>query len=127
MTPLLDVVVDPGSGHTVVVVRGRIFADTVDPLRAALTPLLDTGRPRLVLDLSEVEICDSSGLNLIAASHQAAAARGGWLRLAGLQPIVRRVVNVTNLDRLVSVHPTVDDAVHGLDRGVQPPGGAPAG
>ena len=112
MTDLLHVAVHHhDSGHTVVAVDGRVFADTVDPLRAALTPLLDTERPHIVLDLSGVEICDSSGLNLFATSHNAATNRGGWFRLAGLRPAVQRVVDATNLHRLLSIHATVHDAV----------------
>ena len=44
------------------------------------------------------------------ASLSAALRDGGWLRLAGLRPAVRRAVDATNLDRLLSIHATVDDA-----------------
>ena len=111
MSQVLHVTVHHDTNHTVVAVRGRVYADTIDPLRTALTPLLDTDRPRIVLDLSEVEVCDSSGLNLIVGTDYAATREGGWLRVVGLQPIVRRVVSATNLDRLLSIHATVDDAV----------------
>jgi hypothetical protein len=81
MTPPLRVVVRNDGDHTVVAVPGRIFIDTVDPLRAALTPLLDTDRPRVIVDMAGVEICDSSGLNLIAAAttpRPPEAAGSGW-------------------------------------------------
>ncbi len=112
MTQSLHVEVRHDGAHSLVTVHGRAFYDTVEPLRAALTSLLHTERPRIVLDLSAVEICDSSGLNLLIDSHRAATAREGWLRLVGLQPMVRRVVDITNLDRLLSIHSTVDDALH---------------
>lgn len=111
MNQSVSVEVRHGAGHTVVAVCGRVFFDTVDPLREALTPLLADDHPRVVLDLSQMEICDSSGLSLITDGHHAAVGQGGWLRIAGLQPMVRRVVEVTNLDGLLSIHPTVDDAV----------------
>jgi anti-anti-sigma factor len=113
MSHSLHVVVQDEAGHTVVAVAGRVFHDTVEPLHAALTQVLDTDRPHIVIDMSAVEICDSSGLNLFARSHHTATARGGWLRLAGLRPIVRRVVDATNLDRLLSIYTTVTDAAHG--------------
>lgn len=113
MSHLVDVKVHEDSGYTVVAVYGRIFADTVASLSDALASLLDAELPRIVLDVSGVEICDSSGLNLFAGSHHTAARRGGWLRLVGLQPMVRRVVMITNLDRLLSIHATVDEAVYG--------------
>jgi anti-anti-sigma factor len=113
MSHLLHVAVRDDDGYSVVSVAGHVFIDTVDPLHAALAQLLDTERPRIVVDMSAVEICDSSGLNLFAASHHTANTRGGWLRLAGLRPVVRRVVDATNLDRLLSIHATVADATHG--------------
>jgi anti-anti-sigma factor len=113
MSQFVHVDLHHDTDHTIVAVRGRVFIDTIDPLRAALTRLLATDAPRVILDLSEVEICDSSGLNLIAGSHHTATRHGGWLRIAGLRPMVRRVVDATNLNRLLSIHATVDDAAHG--------------
>ena len=113
MSHSLHVAVRHEASHSVVAVAGRIFYDTVEPLQTALAKLLDTDQPRVVVDMSAVEICDSSGLNLFARSHHTATARGGWLRLAGLRPIVRRAVDATNLDRLLSIHTTVADAAHG--------------
>jgi anti-sigma B factor antagonist len=59
-----------------------------------------------------VSFCDSGGLSLFVDLHRATTARGGSLRLAGMQPPVRSVIDATNLDRLLPLHPTVDDAVH---------------
>ena len=111
MTPLVRVDVDHEADHSVVTAHGRVFYDTVGALADTLTPMLTADRPRIVLDLSDVDVCDSSGLNLIVASHQAAIRRDGWLRLVGLRPMVRRVVDVTNLGGVLSIHDTVDDAV----------------
>jgi anti-anti-sigma factor len=55
---------------------------------------------------------DRSGLNLIVITHHAVGGRGGWLRLVSLQPLVRRVLDVTNLTRALSIHATTDDAVN---------------
>jgi anti-sigma B factor antagonist len=109
----LDVNVNRSADHAVVTVRGRVFYDTVPALAQALEPMLATEHPRIVLDLSEVDICDSSGLSLIVASHITAVRAGGWLRLAGLRPMVRRAVAITNLASVLSIHDTVDDAVTG--------------
>jgi anti-anti-sigma factor len=113
VSEFVHVAVRHEADHAVVAVRGRVFSDTIDPFRDMLTAQLDVDRPRIILDLSGVEICDSSGLNLIAGSHYTATRKGGWLRVAGLQPLVRRVIDITNLDRLLAIHPTVEDAAKG--------------
>jgi anti-sigma B factor antagonist len=112
MTQTVKVTVRHEADHTVLTVTGRVFFDTIEPLRAAMAQLLDTDRPRVIIDMATVEICDSSGLNLFARSHHTALARGGWLRLSGLRPTVRRAIDATNLDRLLSIHTTVTDAAH---------------
>jgi len=99
-----------GAGHTVVVPEGRLYFDTVEPVREALLTLAAADRPHIVLDLSRVETCDSSALNLMAQVHQAAARRGGWLRVVAPQPHVVRVLEVTNLTRLLAVYDTVAQA-----------------
>jgi len=102
-------------GVTQVRVRDVIFADNRQPLLAELLRLADTAAARIVLDLSEVPLCDSSALSLFVQVHQRATAAGGWLRLTGPQPMVRRILRVTNLDQLIRVQAAVD-ASYGSER-----------
>src|SRR4051812_48659787 len=111
MTTSVTVVVHEAADHIVVEPHGRLYFDTFEPLRDALVVLGSGERPRLVLDLSDVDICDSSGLNLLAQTHRIAVRHGGWLRLAGVHPNVRRVLDATNLTRMLGVYDTVDGAL----------------
>lgn len=103
---------------TVLAVAGEIDHDSREVLGRAATAVLHDGGTRLVLDLAGVSFCDSGGLSLLVDLHRATAARGGSLRLACLQPDVLGVITATNLDRLLPVHPSVEDAV----RAAQPAG-----
>lgn len=89
---------------------GEIDRDSRQLVLDAATAALARDRTRLVLDLSEVTFCDSSGLSVFVHLHRETAARGGWLRLAAAQPLVLTVLKVTNLDRLLALHSSVDDA-----------------
>ena len=95
-------------GTTVVRVREGIFTDNRAPLLTALLGLADTPRARIVIDLSAVPLCDSAALNMLVQVHQRAAA-GGSLRLTNPQPMVRRVLHVTNLNRLIPKNSDTDD------------------
>ncbi|MEV4508501.1 STAS domain-containing protein [Dactylosporangium sp. NPDC049525] len=107
------VTVDIGErdGAAVVAVRGKVFYDTLAPLSDALAQL--AGRPagRVVLDLSGVPMCDSSGLNLFVRIRADLAATGGWLRLTGTRPMVDNVLHITNLDRILPGYASVEDAL----------------
>jgi|tagenome__1003787_1003787.scaffolds.fasta_scaffold19862379_2 anti-sigma B factor antagonist len=100
---------------TTVVVHaaGQIDLRTVGILETMADGRLAEGRTRLVLDLSEVTLCDSSGLSAMIRIHHRAGAAGGWLRLVAAQPQVQRVLELTNLVRLVPLHPGVQEALDG--------------
>ena len=106
----VPVTIHDEAGHTVVVPQGPLYFDTIEPLRKTLLTLAAGERPRIVLDLSHVETCDSAGLNLMVEVHRTAAGRDGWLRLVAPRPLVSRVLEVTNLTRLLAVYDTVAQA-----------------
>ena len=109
---ILEVTADrPTSTLTVLHVSGEIDRDSVPVLGDAAEEALEIGVNRLVIDLTAVTFCDSSGLSLFVRLHRRATARGGSFALAAVQPTVRMVLHATNLDRLLAVHPTVDEAV----------------
>jgi anti-sigma B factor antagonist len=62
--------------------RGRLtLGEPVDRLRSTIEDLLATGNTRLVLDLEEVAMLDSSGIGLLARSLTSAKQQGGSLKL----------------------------------------------
>jgi anti-anti-sigma factor len=111
MTAAVRVVVRQGPDHTVVAPQGSVHFGTYEPLRDALLQTASAERAHVVLDLSGTPTCDSSALNLMVQAHLLAARRGGWLRLAGVQPGVLRVLEITNLTQLLAVYDTVDAAI----------------
>jgi anti-sigma B factor antagonist len=120
----LWVAVDARPDGTVLSVRGKVMFDTQPPLGDALNVALKEPRPRIVVDLHEVAICDSTGLQLLIDAHRQAAAAGGWLRLCRPRPLVQRVLEVTNLDEVLPVYPGVEAAVSATDL---PGSGSPSG
>jgi anti-sigma B factor antagonist len=107
----LSVTVDTRTHHTVIWVWGKIMFDLQAPLGEALAAALKVPEPRIVVDLHDVAICDSSGLQLLIDTHRQAVAAGGWLRLCRPQGLVERVLKITNLDVILPVFRSVDAAV----------------
>jgi anti-anti-sigma factor len=113
VTDRIDVVVRRTGDHTVVAVNGSIYFDTHEGLKETLLALAGEEKPRIILDLSGVDLCDSSGLNMMAQTHLTATRNGGWLRLAGVQPIVRQVLDATHLTRMLPLYDTAQQAASG--------------
>ena len=107
---LTATVQDGPAGSSVVVAAGEIDRDSRRHLRRAADEALGNGRHRLVLDLSAVSYCDSSGLSLFVDLHREAKAAGGWLRLVGAQPLLQHMLGATNLDRILALYDSVEAA-----------------
>lgn len=68
------------------------------------------GPERVILDLSAVEFIDSSGLGAIVAAKKQLV-DGKNLELAGLNPMVEKVMRLTRMDTVFSLHATLEDAI----------------
>jgi anti-sigma B factor antagonist len=93
--------------HTIVTICGEIDLYTAPRLHSELAALLAEGMPaRVVIDMSGVDFCDSTGMNVLLSCLRRARERGGELEIAAPKPAVRKILQVTGLD---SVFTLVDD------------------
>ncbi|GAB2886251.1 anti-sigma factor antagonist [Streptomyces deserti] len=98
-------------GHTVLEFRGEIDIAAA----AQIAPHLDraTSRPegRIVIDLTQVEFFDCSGLRLLYRARSRVLERHGRLLLVCTHPLTLRVLRITGLARLLPPQPTLDAAL----------------
>jgi anti-sigma B factor antagonist len=111
----------PAVTDDVVVVRFRGEADlhTAPILRDALEEAIGTGAGTLVVDLTGVTFVDSMMLGVLLGATRRTRPRGTRIRIAVDDPHVRRVFELTLLDRVLELYPSLELA---LDRG-EPSGG----
>ncbi|WP_330288457.1 STAS domain-containing protein [Streptomyces sp. NBC_00576] len=95
----------------VVTPAGELDHHTADLLREPLEDCLAKGLARLVVDCTRLEFCDSTGLNVLLGARLKAEAAGGGVHLAGMQPVVARVFEITGADAVFTVHETLADAL----------------
>jgi anti-sigma B factor antagonist len=96
---------------TVVTVHGEIDVATSPTLRERLIDLVNDGATRLVLDLEAVDFLDSTGLGTIVSVLKRVRTHGGDLRLVCTEARIRRLFEITGLDRAVPLHASLDDAI----------------
>jgi anti-sigma B factor antagonist/stage II sporulation protein AA (anti-sigma F factor antagonist) len=65
----------------------------------------------LVIDLSDLSFCDSTGIQVFLAVRKITQDRGGSIALTGLQPRLERLFHLTGLASAFGIQPTVTDAV----------------
>jgi anti-sigma B factor antagonist len=90
--------------HIVLALAGEIDLYTAPRLQSELTSTLSAKPALIVVDMSAVEFCDSTGMNVLLAAHRAATERGGALTLAAPRPSVRKILEVTGLQSVFTIH-----------------------
>ena len=84
-------------------------------VKGELTILLSAEEiKKLVFDLSEIEYCDSSGLSAILLSFRIVQSNEGQIRLASPQKSVRTLIEISQLNRVLPIKETVEEAVNEL-------------
>ncbi|HEX2313757.1 MAG TPA: STAS domain-containing protein [Thermomonospora sp.] len=99
----LNVSTSSQGGHAVVTASGELDLYTAPRLQTALAALLREEAGSVVVDLSGVEFCDSTGMNVLLAAMKRLEERGGTFELAGPRPAVRRILQVTGLDTVFTI------------------------
>jgi anti-sigma B factor antagonist len=87
---------------------GEIDLYTAPRLHGELATVLSADTPvQIVVDMSGVEFCDSTGMNVLLAAHRRAREQGGDLELAAPRSAIRKILQVTGLESVFTVldHP----------------------
>ncbi len=104
-------VIDNPDGSVVVALRGDLDLDTAPALHHAQDRALDRPAPRVVVDLSGLQFCDSTGLSAFVVGYNRALAAGGWLRLAAPSDWMRGLFDTLGLTRRLVIYPDVGAAL----------------
>lgn len=98
------------SGAVVIRPEGRLNMVAAPALRKQLHALVDSGNPRLVVDLGGTEFIDSSGLGALISGLKVARQAGGDLRIAAPTAQIVEVLKLTNLNKVLRSHQSADGA-----------------
>jgi anti-sigma B factor antagonist len=86
-----------------------------------VAPLLESDRPCLVFDFTDVVQMDSAGIEMMLRCMEEAMKRNGDVKLAALPPQVAVILELTRVDRLFEIFENPSDAVESFHRfSVQP-------
>ncbi|MFD1715879.1 STAS domain-containing protein [Amnibacterium flavum] len=105
----------PG-GVAVVTPSDKLNMASAMELREAISALVTAGMFFLVIDLSEVDFIDSSGLGGLVSGLKTARQHGGDLRLAAPNDQVKLVLELTNLDKVLVAYADSESALQAWPR-----------
>jgi anti-sigma B factor antagonist len=101
--------------RAVLVIDGELDLVTAPQLAARATTAIDDGAHDVIIDISALTFCDSSGLSIFVRIANRLRAHSGSLALVGPSSLVRRVLEVSGLDEAFIVVDDVPDALAALD------------
>ncbi len=99
---------------TVLKLSGDLTADQIDAFRRSCQERFEAGIQHVVLDLEHTAFIDSAGLEALLWIIDEASGRGGQLRIVRPDPTVRKILEVSRLDRRFNVHDTIESAAKSL-------------
>jgi len=104
-------------GASVVVLEGRIvIGEESKALREEVKSLIAKGRKNIILNMSQVEYIDSTGLGTLVAAHVGAKTHGATLKLSNLGRKFNELLQLTKLLTVFEVCNTEAAAVASFSR-----------
>jgi len=114
-------VIGDGGHVAVVTVFGQADLHTAPELRSAIAEAIDGGAGAIVIDLSEATFIDSMTLGVLLGALKQLRPSGGSVSVVCSDPHIRRIFEITLLDRVFALHETREEALIEADRDLGDP------
>lgn len=108
----MDFKIEKRDNHTLIQVLDEKLDTHVAPnLKSELVLVSGNGEKNIILDLSNSRYCDSSGLSAILVANRLCKNAKGTFVLTGLNEAVERLITISQLDTVLNIVGSVDEAV----------------
>ncbi len=98
--------------HTLIkVLEEKLDTHIAPTLKSELVLVSGNGEKNIVLDLGNCRYCDSSGLSAILVANRLCKNASGTFVLIGLNDAVERLITISQLDTVLNISTSVEDAV----------------
>lgn len=104
--------IEKKEGYAVVRVMLEKLDSQISPaLKSELVVLNADDFKNVIIDLTDTRYCDSSGLSAILVANRLCKNSGGTFVLCGLQRSVSKLISISQLDTILNITPTLQEAV----------------
>ena len=95
----------------IIELEGEVDVYTAPQLKQQMINLLESGAKELVVDLTKVDYLDSTALGVLIGGLKRMRERDGNMVLVCPSPRIRRVFEITGLDKIFDIYNTAEDAM----------------
>jgi len=97
--------------HTVIQVLAKKLDTSIAPsFKSELVMIAGNGEKNMIIDLTNTEYCDSSGLSSILVANRLCKNAKGQFILSGLQNAVERLITISQLDSVLEIEDNLENA-----------------
>src|SRR5271154_2323673 len=107
---------DLGAGIFIVSVAGEVDLATAPELKDTLSDVIDAGARGVLVDLSQATFIDSTTLGVLMGAVKRLRPVGGEVTIACDDPNIRKIFEITLLDRIFHIFPSADAGIAHLER-----------
>ncbi|NEP78121.1 MAG: STAS domain-containing protein [Okeania sp. SIO3B3] len=97
------------SQHIIIIPNHRLDLAGANAIKQQFISLLEKKYDLWIIDMANVEFIDSSGLSALVIGLKTAREHGYSLAICNLNPTIRLVFEITQLDRVFQIFNTIDD------------------
>jgi anti-sigma B factor antagonist len=101
---------ESGSGASVIVLTGEVDLYTAPEFKQELVRIIDGGATAVVVDLTNATFIDSTTLGVLISGVKRIRPGGGTLELVVTDRNIRKIFEITGLDRVFTLHEDRDAA-----------------
>ena len=101
----------------VIQLGGEVDLYTAPEFKERLVELIESGKTKIVVDLSEATFIDSTTLGVLVGGVKRLRPAGGSLALVCSDQNITKIFEITGLDRVFPIHETRDEALSSVAAG----------
>ena len=103
----------------VIQLGGEVDLYTAPEFKERLVELIENGKTKIVVELSEATFIDSTTLGVLVGGVKRLRPAGGSLALVCSDQNITKIFEITGLDRVFPIHETRDEALSSVAAGAE--------
>ncbi len=108
----MDFTISQNNGTAIVTSNvEKLNASNASGLKAELVVLGKNSVNNIVIDMSASKYCDSSGLSALLVANRMCKDTNGKFVLCGLKPNVQKLIEIAQLDKVLTITSTPEEAL----------------
>lgn len=96
---------------SMIMLEGEVDVYTAPQLKQRIIDMLDNDTTNIIVDLSDVEYLDSTALGVLIGGLKRLREKDGSLDLICPNPRIRRIFEITGLDKIFDIYGNKDEAL----------------